>query len=33
LGLCVFTGEFDTAALQETIEEFVKEIDDRRSVQ
>jgi 3-dehydroquinate synthase len=33
LGHCVFTGEFDTAALQETIEEFVKEIDDRRSVQ
>lgn len=27
LGNCVFTGEFDTDAMQETIEEFVKEID------
>jgi 3-dehydroquinate synthase len=27
LGNCVFTGEFDTAALEETIEEFAKEID------
>ncbi|KAL7551014.1 hypothetical protein ACHAWF_016569, partial [Thalassiosira exigua] len=27
LGECVFTGEFDTDALQETIEEFVEEID------
>lgn len=26
LGSCVFTGEFDTAALQTTIEEFVNEI-------
>lgn len=26
LGDCVFTGEFDTDAMQETIEEFVKEI-------
>lgn len=26
LGNCMFTGEFDTDALQETIEEFVKEI-------
>ena len=33
LGHCVFTGEFDTAALRETIEEFVKEIDDRRNAQ
>jgi 3-dehydroquinate synthase len=30
LGNCVFTGEFDTAALQETIKEFVEEIDARR---
>jgi 3-dehydroquinate synthase len=27
LGNCKFTGEFDTGALQETIEQFVKEID------
>eukprot|EP00984_Skeletonema_dohrnii_P023905 scaffold13011_cov71-Skeletonema_dohrnii-CCMP3373.AAC.2 len=27
LGNCKFTGEFDTGALQETIEEFVKEIE------
>ena len=27
LGNCKFTGEFDTDAMQETIEEFVKEID------
>ena len=27
LGGCVFTGEFDTDAMQETIEEFVKDID------
>lgn len=27
LGNCMFTGDFDTDAMQETIEEFVKEID------
>lgn len=27
LGKCMFTGDFDTNALQETIEEFVKDID------
>jgi 3-dehydroquinate synthase len=27
LGNCVFTGDFDTSCLQQTIEEFVNEID------